>query len=839
MICRVIFTIKDFRDNVVCQSITNSIMITDDHKAHVPSGSASHGGPAVIDRSKLPGAGVFPAGSNVGFPVAPGSVPPFRLSHSATDLQALRTPNYPLTPGPCPANQNQAVPPVAPAASSSKSLSRQTSPTDQQGPSSKRRKQSGSGKIPSGLTMTKVESSNKTPNPATNHPGLQISQPQFNGQADRPFALPTAVPPQFTNGPPTPNANDTVIFNPVDRPPADNVPQQQFISAPNSNQASRPASPGSAWNGANNLAPSIATAPIWGLPTPNQPPVLPPRIHKLVPAEGSVTGGSEVTLLGSGFTLGMEVVFGDTLATTTTFWGDKCLNCLTPPALQPGMVPVVFKNEHPTLGQGQQNAQPMIPKQPVFFRYVDDRELQMYRVALNILGQKLRNPSDAFSTAQQIMGGDPNGFWSLQNNFQGGNGGGQQRNAGPSESTTHSLGDLDAKMLVYLEFMDLDDSPRSPRYNSRSSAGQTLLHFASSLGLTRFVAGLLARGANPDVQDSNGNTPLHLAALSGHSHIVHRLRLAGANASAQNLRDFTPADLASTLTAHQAVLVSARHYRSRSVGSTSSIRRRPSSSSLDMFWEESSSRDTADHSIDTSDESDNDSVRSNIVEDTEDPAYYYAPSRTRSRTDSVQPSDMTVPDEGTPDAAAWPVFSPPAAMLAWRDQLAGQIHQFQQSVNRAFPNLPALPPMPTLPDYQTYPMMRRITSLVPNRPSSSWSTTIVRDGWDRLTGNSSPPPYEELYPDKESEEDYNVKKSSAVQAAADAAVDQHFESAEATSSTPREPLSKEIGDVKIGRKHISREQQEQLRLAHSRKMKKIRSDRNLFFVWVSNRLLLN
>jgi hypothetical protein len=30
-------------------------------------------------------------------------------------------------------------------------------------------------------------------------------------------------------------------------------------------------------------------------------------IHKLVPAEGSITGGTEVTLLGSGFYPGMEV----------------------------------------------------------------------------------------------------------------------------------------------------------------------------------------------------------------------------------------------------------------------------------------------------------------------------------------------------------------------------------------------------------------------------------------------------------------------------------------------------------------------------------------------------
>jgi hypothetical protein len=36
-------------------------------------------------------------------------------------------------------------------------------------------------------------------------------------------------------------------------------------------------------------------------------------------------------------------------------------------------------------------------KQQLFFRYVDDRELQMYRLALNILGQKLGSQADAIA----------------------------------------------------------------------------------------------------------------------------------------------------------------------------------------------------------------------------------------------------------------------------------------------------------------------------------------------------------------------------------------------------------------------------------------------------------
>lgn len=844
---QVIFTVKDYVGNVLSQAITNSIMITDDHKTHTTANNHNNAAAAAqsIPDGQFPTAGVFAANPAVKMNKPIFNNPPFKVSHSATDLQALRNKQYPLSPEPSVPPQNDVN--GTAARPTSRTLSRQASQKDLQGPSAKRRKQSGS-KIPSGLTMTRLDgtqpgpaASNSRLTPSTSP--LQQNRPALSGQADPPFVMPSSMT-QVGNGPPTPGTNETAFFSPRERPQTvENNPQRSLVSAPNSAHPSRPGSPGpssrnSSQDQATPGAPNTSTQnQMWGIP-PSLPP--PTMIHKLVPAEGSTTGGNEVTLLGSGFFPGMEVVFGDTLATTTTFWGDKCLNCLTPPALQPGTVPVVFKHEHPRFGPVQQT-QPILPKQQMFFRYVDDRELQMYRVALNILGQKLRNPADAYQTAQQIMGGDPNTIWSMQGSYQSN---GQQRGGGGA-TQDGGVTDLDAKMLVYLEFMDLDDTPGAPKYNLRSPAGQTLLHFACSLGLTRFVAGLLARGANADVQDNNGNAPLHLAAISGHTHIVHRLRLAGANVSALNIRRFTPADLASSLEVHQAVLIPSRHYRSRSVGSTQSIRRRPSSSSLDEFWDSSSSEhvveDVTDFSQSESDEIGEAESNGPVADST----LYYPQSRrpsidrqsqaghflSHSREHSVQTGGVLPSVETEANTEVERAFSPPAALVAWRDQLAGQINQFQQSVNRAFPNLPALPPMPTLPDYQTHPMIQRISSLVPHRPTSSWSTNIMKDGWDRLTGTLSPPAYEDLYPVKE-EEDSDVKKASLAEAAIDAAADQHFETLEERPAKLPSPVREDIGDVQIGRKSITRHQQDQLRKAHAMKMKRIRSDRNLFFIWI-------
>ncbi|KAL4950805.1 hypothetical protein BDW69DRAFT_171319 [Aspergillus filifer] len=841
---QVIFTLKDYKDNVIAQAITNSIMITDDHKTHAPQGPPVPGpAPALPDGTELPGVGVFPSGPSFDAGKSPASVKQAVGSPSATDLQGLQqrfNSQYQPAPG---AFAN----PTANGTSNSqtsRSLSRQASPNDFQGPTSKRRKHSSSGRLPSELTMTKLENGSSSARASSNEP--QFSTPRaFASPSERPFVNSTAMSSQFSNGPLTPTSGDTnSFFNTLQQQNLNDFIQQQLMSAPNSAQPSRPGTPGG--SGRNSfqeqnlnlsLGPTPST-PMWPGMT-NAGNRLPTVIHKLVPAEGSVTGGTEVTLLGSGFYPGMEVVFGDTLATTTTFWGDKCLNCLTPPALQPGQVAVVFKHEHPAFNQLQQQPQPMLPKQQQFFRYVDDRELQMYRLALGILGHKLGNQADAFHTAQQIMGSDYKGAFNLQKDFQGSSSGHQRQV--PGMESQGKLGDMDSKMLTYLEFIDLDDSPRPPRYNTRCATGQTLLHFASSLGLTRFVAGLLARGANPDVQDNTGNTPMHLAALNGHAHIVHRLRLAGSDPNLRSVRGFTPADIASTLPAHQAALIPARHYRSRSVGSLTSRRRQSSSASLHSLWESSSMSGSFDQAVDDSDETDED----------EDDLVLSISRRSSIHHEAAASLHTPEPTASEDEARA---FSPPAALVAWRNQLQAQINQFQQSVSNAFPNLPnlpALPPMPALPGYQGNPMMRRITNLVPHRPSSRGNG--VKEGWwDMLTGNSSPtspsspgtadlPSYDDLYPRKhpgDEEEAVRAEKASMLQAAAEAALDQHFEAQASSSRTTGEQEREDIKDIRIGRNVISKEQQKRLREQQARSMKGLGSDRNLYFFWIPILLLV-
>lgn len=93
-------------------------------------------------------------------------------------------------------------------------------------------------------------------------------------------------------------------------------------------------------------------------------------IQKLVPAEGTTAGGTEVTLLGSSFYQELEIMFGDTEATTMTFWGEKCLSCIVPPALQSGSVTVRFRHENHRDFQTEQRSESLA----CVYKYIDDHE---------------------------------------------------------------------------------------------------------------------------------------------------------------------------------------------------------------------------------------------------------------------------------------------------------------------------------------------------------------------------------------------------------------------------------------------------------------------------------
>lgn len=176
------------------------------------------------------------------------------------------------------------------------------------------------------------------------------------------------------------------------------------------------------------------------------------------------------------------------------------------------------------------------------------------------------------------------------------------------------------------------------------------------------------------------------------------------------------------------------------------------------------------------------------------------------------------PEAGVEDKPGTPL----AYMMAWRNSLATQINQFQESAQWTMPNLPTLPALPPIPDYQDYAMVRRVSSLFPQRPTSRPdSGSVSKEGWwETLTGSPNaapiaPPPYNELYPHKEeTDEDYSVKKRSTLLAAVEAAADLHLNQQEvvAGSSTPMETVRMYDG------KPVKRVE--------------LKQDRKLFFFWV-------
>ena len=69
-----------------------------------------------------------------------------------------------------------------------------------------------------------------------------------------------------------------------------------------------------------------------------------PKIDRLIPAQGPMHGGIEITLLGSNFRPDMSVhaLFGNSLVAETQFWSNNVLICKLPPSQRPGPVTVML-----------------------------------------------------------------------------------------------------------------------------------------------------------------------------------------------------------------------------------------------------------------------------------------------------------------------------------------------------------------------------------------------------------------------------------------------------------------------------------------------------------------
>jgi len=257
-----------------------------------------------------------------------------------------------------------------------------------------------------------------------------------------------------------------------------------------------------------------------------------------------------------------------------------------------------------------------------------------------------------------------------------------------------------------------------------------------------------------------------------------------------------------------------------------------STSSLRSFWENASNVQTSTDlgASDDSDDSnsDDDEVPLMISSNDSELGNSMKQANVRKTALSVPQSRRNSGQYTTVPPATFPPKEPgitapavavSAFMLAWRDHLVAQLHQFNESAQSVMPNLGNMNgPLATLQDYQANGMVRRVSSLWPQRPTSRQQGGNREGWWEALTGASSPTPssppaYGDLYPDKEeSSANWSDKKSSTIEAAADAAADLHFEQREGKASSSNS-LFRTLGNPPIERIELSR-------------------DRKLFFFWV-------
>ena len=239
-----------------------------------------------------------------------------------------------------------------------------------------------------------------------------------------------------------------------------------------------------------------------------------PTLLSCEPDQGEVTGGSFVEIHGRHLMEGSDIYFGGVRAIETFFAGEKRLLCKVPPSTRAGAVPLSL--DYPGACS------------EATFTYTDNTDREEAVLALKTLSTK-RGPTD-----RRAM--DPVGNLSqraselMHLGFEHGN-----------NTAGHTF---ESSLLHVLDMTDWDDSPYVADFDLQRPTGQGLLHFAAFKGQYRFLAGLLARGANPNLRDSNGMTPMHLAAMQKQLRIVRKLRTSGADPGLRSLAGHLPVDMA-------------------------------------------------------------------------------------------------------------------------------------------------------------------------------------------------------------------------------------------------------------------------------------------------------
>jgi hypothetical protein len=832
-ICRVIFTVKDYTGAVVAQTISNTILITDDHKnSHATAAPMMHQeGAMVLHSDQLPSGQAPPQAS--GYQQQPG----FMFHQPQPTHDAIG--NYGSPPGSgfaaSPRTRNGSTPP-SPMRTSSRS------------PGVHEPKRRRGGKVPASLAMTPSDPSSLH-RPQFDNAGINFPSRNSGGEASRP--------PQWMAGnggalSPMSQTNDNFFTNNNGMIWGSGTDRNGFSNLLNSPPTSNIAPAASTPMNSRQLSGQSPLQQQAALQHQDQQQVQysGPLVSRVVPSEGTCRGGIEITVLGQAFHNGLIVMFGDVPATDTFHFSDTTLLCRLPPNPNPGPVVVSLKN-YPPFAQGSNVS---------IFTYVDDVEKELMALALTVVGMKMKGELGLGTSKQialSILRENGIGTDAIEN---GRNSVGNQRSA-----------ELEQTLLTLLDVIDMDESPHPASLGHKNKSGQAMLHLAAMLGMQKFVAALLARGVNANSRDKNGYTPLHFAVLYRRSDVVRRLVMNGANVAIRNRSGETAADLdesdqiaRATKGIHQAH--SRQHSRSSSVSSEIPFSRSRSGStasiaaglpaamtrgSVDDYFAHDSEDDSSD--VDYSSSDDEQIVwprsRKGSVQDVP-PTIEAALAERAARVDKFGPSQM-----GTTVGATDSPLSPPAIMAAWMEAWREQLTQSFQNLQLS---MPAIPTAQT--DYHTLlrEQMARFQYQVPTMPAIprwggfgqqrggadyKWSELLHPPAAPLSPGDSAPPAYNELYPDGSVPPPEKIEpvREEASTAAAAAVAEASGVRKRTTAPSP-EPSKTDLREIQrkiIRRDHTPTEAEQAEYRAQIQKIQRIQSDRRLYFFWVCSPFLFS
>lgn len=238
-----------------------------------------------------------------------------------------------------------------------------------------------------------------------------------------------------------------------------------------------------------------------------------PSIQRVIPSQGPINGGIEITLLGSNFKDGLLIKFGENVALSTQCWSETTMVTCLPPASCAGQVLVSVIN--PAGSSNNSSPETQISNQATF-TYVDDMDRQLIELALQIVGLKMNGKlEDARNIAKRIVGNDESSSSQSSPSLTGGDNG------------TGSIQGALENQLMYSDESLLVRVIRSLHVNSNlsmcDSLGRTLLQLASLKGYHTLCSVLIKKGARVNDRDSFGFSPLHFACVAGDTKVIRLL----------------------------------------------------------------------------------------------------------------------------------------------------------------------------------------------------------------------------------------------------------------------------------------------------------------------------